>query len=40
MESRKLNPWLLILISILVAIVVTRVAVSVSEGRRNIDRTG
>ena len=38
MESRKLNPWLLIVISILVAIVVTRVAVSASEGRRKIEQ--
>jgi hypothetical protein len=38
MNTRRINPWLLILISILVAFVVTRVAVTASENRHKIEQ--
>jgi len=37
MEPRTINPWLLILISILVAVVVTRIAVTATRARHEIE---
>jgi len=37
MRSRKINPWLLILISILVAVVVTRIAFAANEARHKTE---